>query len=172
MTQEEECIAAYNFLTQALRDYGLDDVVAEIEQEMQLDDTISYEDLPDMHDEKTEASTSKRKRKEPPSGQTMLPGISASPNLNPFSLDTFYSPQKRLHMLIDAIERAVADPVYVGDFVMRALEQESIILGSRANNEQVFVLTNEDIRRHRESANELKKWLSALRAQLLSQEHS
>lgn len=171
MTQAEECILAYDFLTQVLKDYGLDDIVAEIEDEMQSDETISYEDIPDDTDNGPEALVMKRKSKASPLGQTMLPGIVASFPSPSFSLDTFYSPQRRLHILIDAIERAVAEPVLMGEYVLKVLKQESITLGSHTNNEPVFVLRNEDIQRNRESAHDLHKLLQALRKHLLSEEH-
>jgi hypothetical protein len=175
MLSDEECEAVYAFLAQTMKTSGLDDVIAEVEQEIQDLESASHADIPpDLYKHDTASSRRlKAKAKGRPQVQASLPGLDANlpmqgiEELDPLmQRERIYTPQRRVLMLIDALEFAVVDPVEIGEVITRSLKQDKILFGDESQDEHAFLLSANDIAEHLEAARSLRTLLEELRQRI------
>jgi len=173
MVSDEECTTIYAFLVQAMRDEGLSEVVAEVEQEIEDLESVSSADLPP---DVSESGTTPSRRRRPNKflqAQESLPGLHTEApmpgQLAPDPLmqrERIYTPQRRVLLLIDALAFAVADPVELGEVITRSLGQEKVLFGEEPGDKQAFLLSREEIAGHLDAARQLRRLLGELRQRI------
>ena len=170
MFSDEECEAIYAFLAQTMKTLGLDDVVAEVEQEIEDLESVLSADLVGLSEHTSTSLRPSKAKKRPPPHQAPLPGLDATlPVQDPQDPDLttlrgrIYTPQRRALRLINALEFAVVGPVEIGDVIIRSLKQDKILFGDGSQNKHAFVLMASDITTHLFDAQSLRTQLEKLR---------
>lgn len=168
MFSDEECEAIYAFLAQTMKALGLDDVVAEVEQEIEDLESVLSADLVSLSEHSSLSLRPSKAKKRTPPHQAPLLGLDAIPPDSQASdlatlRERIYTPQRRALRLINALEFAVIGPVEIGDMIIRSLKQDKILFGDGSRDKPAFVLMAPDITSHLFDAQSLRTQLEKLR---------
>lgn len=173
---ESECRAFYQQLVRMLQELGMDEVVQEVEEEWVSLDALTDEEhlLLEGRDPLHSSSISSPKRSKRPS--STLPTTQLSLGLDeekqhqlsgndtatiPIE-EQLYPPQRRVLLLINAIEQTLAQPTFQGLAVMDMTGQQELHFKSQQHPDQSFTLSRAALQQDQPRAQALLKSLHAL----------
>ncbi|HJT55498.1 MAG TPA: hypothetical protein VJ761_03305 [Ktedonobacteraceae bacterium] len=180
MVSATECLYIYQQLALMLQELGMDDVVKSVEEEWTTLDAITGEEqlLVEGADSLLSHTSSPKKQRKssshkPPSHAIQAQLLIDADNgrqQSPFGRDSarvplseqLYPPRRRVLLLINAIEHALAQPALQGLAVMDMLKQDELRFEDPHQHEQAFTLSRATLQQHEPDARALLKSLRAL----------
>lgn len=176
MTTALECRAIYQQLVRMLQELEMDEVIRSVEEEWITLEALTAEEYllhegKDAHPPITPSPNKKRRKPSTPSSATQFPlGFDEEEQYGPDRADTtsipiderLYPPQRRVLLLINATEQALAQPTVQGLAVMDMLDQDELLFKDPQHPERDFTLSRATLQHHEPDALALLNSLRAL----------